>query len=70
MKRLQVLIDKQWQFVFCHIQGKVITTKDQSKALPSKACWANDDLSWFASRFSNLQFKLTNLSGAGKESVG
>jgi GH18 family chitinase len=62
MRKLQVLIDNKWQYVFCYSQTKsLVLTTDKSKALPPKACFAKDDLDYFSSMFSSKQFKLTNL---------
>ena len=58
MKKLYVQIGDEWRMVFCHAQGKILTTDDRSKALPTKAIWAQDDLDWFSSHFANHNFKL------------
>ncbi len=49
---LQVFRDGQWEFVFCHNRGSIITTKDRRKALSAKRV-----LEWFQSNFGNDQFR-------------
>lgn len=59
MKKLHVKIDDQWLPVFCHNNGRILTCPDTpSKALPSAAMWAADDLAWFAKKFGNHSFCL------------
>lgn len=48
---LQVLMGGQWQFVFCHNRGLLVTTKDRRKALPGY------DLKCFRSKFGNDVFR-------------
>jgi hypothetical protein len=58
MKKLQVLINGEWEWVFCNSQGTIKTTQDRSKALPTKPFWAQDDLAYFESKFANHTFRL------------
>ena len=49
MKRLQRMTDEGWKWVFCWgvQESKPVLTDDKSKALPSRAMWALDDLEYF-----------------------
>ena len=58
MKKLQVKTDNGWELVFCQNSGRIVTTKDRSKALPAKAYWAEADLAWFRANFANDEFRL------------
>lgn len=58
MKKLYVKIGDTWALVFCNNGGKIITTDDKRKALPTAAMWAQDDLNWFQTKFANHEFKL------------
>jgi hypothetical protein len=58
MKKLHVKTVEGWKPVFCHRQGKIVTCEDKRKALPPAAIWANDDLSFFQSKFANHEFCL------------
>ena len=58
MKKLHIKIDDKWHMVFCHCNGKIITTDNKRKALPSLALWGDDDLKFFQSKFANHQFEL------------
>ena len=55
MKRLQVLKDRKWNWVFCcnPVKG-IITTKDKAKALKPH------DLEYFRNKFGNDTFRLSN----------
>lgn len=50
--------------VFCACNGQIVQTEDASKALPTKAMWAQDDLQHFANRFANHEFALLAPVGA------
>ena len=54
MKKLQVLINGQWEYVFCRseTQSSPVTTKDRRKALGA------DALSYFENKFANHTFKV------------
>lgn len=58
MKKLHIRTDAGWKMVFCESNGQVVKTDDKSKALPTKACWAQDDLNHFARKFGNNEFCL------------
>lgn len=61
MRKLHVKTESGFKPVFCHMNGRIITTNDPIKALPSKACWAQDDLEWFRTHFANDEFELINI---------
>lgn len=61
MNKLHVKIDGIWKPVFCRKDGRVVTCEDApSKALPTIAIWAQDDLKWFREKFANNEFCLMN----------
>ena len=54
MKRLQMLENGKWKFVFAYsgdIKGKIITTENRKKAL------SGIDLEYFQAHFANHQFR-------------
>lgn len=59
MKKLQVKQGDSWAFVFCNNGGRVVTTADKSKALPTLAAWGADDLAYFQGKFANSEFRLS-----------
>lgn len=61
MKKLHVMTKDGWKMVFCNLDGKVITTNDKKKALPTNRLWANDDLQYFSKKFGNSEFKIINV---------
>lgn len=67
MKKLQVLTDKGWKFVFCEKNDQVVTTDDKNKALPPKAMWGESDLAYFRNRFANQEFRLAESLSAKHE---
>ena len=62
MKKLQVLIDNQWQYVFCRnqIRWDPITTKEKRKALPIHFDQVETCLSYFQRHFSEHKFRIAN----------
>jgi len=52
MKKLQVLLNGNWEYVFCHnpVEG-IITTKKKHLALKER------DLTYFENRFGNNSFR-------------
>jgi hypothetical protein len=56
MKRLQVLINGQWEYVFCRNELKrlPITTKDKLKAIRGN----EDSLKYFKNHFGSLEFRI------------
>lgn len=56
MKRLQVLINKKWEYVFCRNERKdlPIITNDKSKAIKGN----NDSLEYFKNYFGSLEFRI------------
>ena len=55
MKKLQVLKDNKWQYVFCYNELRgIITTENYKKALGAR------DLGHFQNRFANDQFRLSD----------
>ena len=52
-KKLEVMIDGEWHFVFCRnpLKALPVTTKDYRKALPDSA------KDYFEKHFSELHFK-------------
>ena len=60
MKRLQVLINGEWQYVFCknELRNTPITTKDKSKAIREKYGDGERILESFKRQYGNLNFKL------------
>lgn len=58
MKKLYVKTVNGYELVFCNNYGKIVTTKDKSKALPRKSIWALDDLRYFQTKFANNEFIL------------
>ena len=61
-KALQVLVDGNWQYLFCHNGGRLVTTNDRRKALN-----ADYDLNWFENHFGNNQFRAQKESEAKNE---
>ena len=59
MKKLQIFRGGKWKYVFCytHTMG-IITTETKSKALPTDARWAKDDLAYFQNKYGRAQFRL------------
>lgn len=57
MKRLQVLMDNDWQFVFCRNELKrdPIVTADKTKAIRGD----EHSLAYFQNHFGNHQFRIT-----------
>jgi len=52
MKRLQVLKDQKWEYVFCYMPtGELKTTKDRKKALLKR------DQEFFANKYGNDVFR-------------
>ena len=51
-KALKVLIDNEYQYVFCHRDGKIITTKDKQSAIIGDY----HSLNYFQERFANNEF--------------
>ena len=51
MKCLQVLLNGEWQYVFCVSETKEIVTTDK----PSKAL--KNAIGYFSSKFANRQFR-------------
>ena len=60
MKRLQTVVDGKWRWVFCRHQpsGRLMVCDDKGKALPSKPCYAQDDLAWAQKTWPDRQFRL------------
>lgn len=58
LRKLQVRTPDGWRYVFCHNNGRIVTTDQKSKALPSRAFWADDDLRFFQSKFAEREFRL------------
>lgn len=56
MKKLQVLIDGQWEYVFCRneLKRNPITTNEKSKAITGD----NHSLTYFQRYFANLSFRV------------
>ena len=55
MKRLQVLKNGVWEFVFAYsgnVKGEILTVKDKTRALSAKK-----DLDYFQTHFANHQFR-------------
>jgi hypothetical protein len=54
-RKLQVLINNQWEYVFCHngLQSNPITTKDRLKAVPFNSL----SLAYFEMKHSEHEFK-------------
>ena len=53
MKRLQMLTEEGWQYVFCHNpRGWIVTTSDRSKALTCKA------IDYFQSKLGSREFRI------------
>ena len=52
MKKLAVKTDRGWEWVFCHINGRILTTLDKQKALPGL------DYDWFQAKFSDREFQI------------
>lgn len=44
-----------WEYVFCHISGRIISTKDHSVAIIGD----NHSLNYFNTMFANYQFRLS-----------
>lgn len=61
-KALQVLVDGNWQYLFCHNGGLLVTTKSRHKALI-----ADYDLAWFESHFGNNKFRAQKESESKNE---
>lgn len=59
-RKLQVLIDNRWEYVFCRVEGKrlPITTKDSKKAIREKYGDGNRILEYFLEHYGNLKFRL------------
>lgn len=54
MKRLQIWLDDEWQWVFCVMYDKTIkTTKTKAKALK------HYHLEWFQANYANHTFRLS-----------
>lgn len=49
---VQVWMGGEWQYVFCHCIGRIVTTKDRQKALPARY-----DLEFFQNEFGNNVFR-------------
>lgn len=60
MKKLQIRTTNGWAFVFCRdtLHNRVIITSDKAKALPHRACWAQNDLAYFKRYFSSENFRI------------
>ena len=56
MKKLQVLIDSKWKYVFCRNELKAlpITTENKSKAIRGN----DNSLNYFSSKYASLDFKI------------
>jgi len=69
VKKLHVKIANNWEPVFCHIKGQIVTCKDSpQKALPPHSRWADDDLKYFQNKFANHEFCLLTCLSGGLES--
>ena len=53
-KRLQVLQNGKWEYVFCYSgdYGNIVITKDKQKALPGI------DIDFFSNKFGNDTFRV------------
>lgn len=60
MKKLQIKTADGWAYVFCRNRStdRVTTTQDKAKALPQRAIWADDDLTYFRRYFAADTFRL------------
>lgn len=61
MKKLQVLINGQWEYVFCRNDREPlqpITTKDKKKAITERAGDNQRILEYFNRFYSALEFRL------------
>ena len=48
---LQIKKDDEWKWVFCHNNGRIITTENKQKALHGS------DLPWWQNNFGNKEFR-------------
>ena len=48
---LQVKIGEDWKWVFCHNNGRIVTTERKQKAL------YGSDLPWWQNNFGNNEFR-------------
>lgn len=62
MKKLQRHTEQGWRWVFCWSpeDGKPVLTDDKSKALPSRAMWALDDLEYFKRKDTSGVYRLAH----------
>ncbi len=60
MKKLQVKTDSGWAWVFCRDphRARITTTPNKAQALPQRAEWGNDDLTYFQRHFPAAELRL------------
>jgi hypothetical protein len=64
MRKLQVKVGDYWEYVFARNgsnKAEVITCQGRTWALPTRACWAEDDLAWFREKFPEREFRLLSV---------
>ena len=56
MKRLQVFLDNNWQYVFCRneLYNHPVITQNKNKAIKGN----NHSLDYFSTKFANLEFRI------------
>lgn len=56
MKRLQVLVNEQWEYVFCRneLKRKPIVTQDKMKAIKGD----KESLKYFKDNYGDLEFRI------------
>ena len=60
MKKLQVLTDNGWRYVFCYNrQSGIVTTDIKRNALPQAAIYGQSDLKYFSNKYGNNSFRLS-----------
>ena len=60
MKKLQVLLNNEWQYVFCRNELKKlpVTTKEKKKAITERFGDGQKILDYFSKCYGSLEFRL------------